>query len=355
MLDLYKVRMNKLGAYIGDARRRNSQKIMDATWMRDTATKPVYVKWVDSGLPTVEDGDEVVYAKYNIKSYYSAQGDEVEYLLQFRLEDIKNNKNIKVGSYVQIENELGEPEWWLIVHLDDRPQFRQFTIFKCLHVYKWVSDKDGRRVVHECLGVPRNQNSYNSGVWLDNILQVVENQYVVIFPTNDDANSIGYDTRFLISNEGRYPPIAWQISKISPKVNGDITYFTMTQEQFDPTRDSAELMIANYNDAYINPTPPGAEDLEITYSGNPAIRAGGSYKKFTVKERINDQLIDVTEDVEWSVDFADGDITKLDYYVEGSSLKVKCTNDYSLIGNKFSIIATCQHGSKSLIVEIIGL
>ena len=164
MLDSYRLRMAALGSYEGEARRRNSQKIMDASWMRDTATRPVYVKWVNSGLPLVDDDDVPVYAKFSVKSYHNITGDEIAYLLQFRHEDMRFNKNIRVGSYVRIVNEMNRPEWWLIVHYDDRPQFRQFSILKCTWIYKWVSRLDGKRVVHQCLGAPRKQNSYNSGV-----------------------------------------------------------------------------------------------------------------------------------------------------------------------------------------------
>ena len=66
MIDSYRLRMATMGGYEGEARRRNSQKIMDASWMRDPATKPVYVKWVDSGVPVVDDDDEMLYAKYNM-------------------------------------------------------------------------------------------------------------------------------------------------------------------------------------------------------------------------------------------------------------------------------------------------
>lgn len=164
MFESYKLRMAALGGYEGEAKRRNAQKIMDASWLRDTATKPVYVKWVDSGLPMIEDGDVPVYAKYNVKSYHNITGDEVAYLLQFRLEDIANRSDIKVGSYVSIPNEMNQPEWWLIVHYDDRLQFRQFSILKCTWTYKWVSMVDGKRTIYSCLGAPRKQNSYNSGV-----------------------------------------------------------------------------------------------------------------------------------------------------------------------------------------------
>ena len=361
MLDLYKLRMAALGSYEGEARRRNSQKIMDVSWMRDPATKPVYVKWVDSGLPIVDDDDFPVYAKFNVKSYHNITGDEVAYLLQFRQEDIKNNPNIRVGSYVQIANEMDEPEWWLIVHLDDRTQFRQFSILKCTWTYKWVSRVSGQRVVYQCLGAPRKQNSYNSGVWLDYVTQTVENQEVLWLPTNDDTKTIVYDTKFLKSSTGRYPPLKWSITKIEDTAIDGISRFTLAQGQFDPAKDNAELMIADYYSSYVEPELPELEeipttrDLEIVYSGKPVVRAGGGYKKFTLKARIDEKLIDVTKDVEWKIDFTDGDPTKLEYSVNDNVFKIKCLPDYSLIGKTFVITAVSEYSSASLIVEVIGL
>ena len=361
MFDAYRLRMAALGGYEGEARRRNSQKIMDASWMRDAATKPVYVKWVDTGLPVVDDDDIPVYAKYNVKSYYNITGDNIAYLLQFRLEDMKNRPDIKVGSYVQIKNEMGEPEWWLLVYFDDRSQFRQFSILKCTWTYRWVSKIGGKRRIFECLGAPRKQNSYNSGVWLDYTTQTVENQEVLWIPTNDDTKTIYYDTKFLKSSTGRYPPIAWKVSKIEDTATEGISKITMTQEQFNPATDNAELMIGNYYESAVEPEIketeeiPTVSDLEITYSGSPAIRAGGGYKKFTLKTRIDGKLVDCTDDIEWSIDFPDSDPTKLTTSVMDNIFKVKCTNDYSLIGKTFTITAKVENSSKSLIVEVVSL
>ena len=360
MLDSYRLRMAAIGGYEGEARRRNAQNIMDAAWMRDPATKPVYVKWVDSGLPMVDDDDIPVYAKYNVKSYHNITGDEIAYLLQFRLEDMRDNPNIKVGSYVQIMNEMDEPEWWIITHLDDRTQFRQFSILKCLHVYRWVSRVDGKRRIYECLGAPRNQSSYNSGVWLDYTFQVPENQHIAMLPTNSDTRTIGYDCRFLISDPERRPAIAWHVSKIMSSFNGSITKFTMTQEQFNPATDNADLMIASYWESAVEPELPELEevptisDLEITYSGKPAVRAGGGYKKFRLKTRINGELVDVSDDVEWSIDFG-GREDKLECSVVDNVFRVKCTNDYSLIGETFTITAESKNSTKSIIVEVTSL
>ena len=361
MLENYKLRMAALGSYNGEARRRNSQKIMDASWMRDPATKPVYVKWVNSGLPVVDDDDPVLYAKFNVKSYHNITGDEIAYLLQFRLEDMKQRSDIKVGSYVQIRNEMDEPEWWLIVHYDDRTQFRQFSILKCTWVYKWVSNASGKRIIYQCLGAPRKQNSYNSGVWLDYTMQVVENQDVFWVPTNDDTKTLLYDTRIMKSEPGRYPPIVYKVSKVEDTATQGITKLTMTQEQFDSARDNVELMICNYYEHTVEPELPKTEEiptfsnLEIVYSGKPAVRAGGGYKKFTLKERVDGQLVDPTKDVKWDIDFSDGDLAKLEPSMAGNVCKVKCSNDYSLIGKTFTINATSEYSSTSIIVEVISL
>lgn len=360
MLESYRLRMAALGGYEGEAKRRNAQKIMDASWMRDAATKPVYVKWVDRGLPMIEDDDVPVYAKYNVKSYHNITGDSVAYLLEFRLEDMQTNPDIKVGSYVQIMNEMNEPEWWLIVHFDDRLQFRQFSILKCTWTYKWVSRVNGKRIVYECLGAPRKQNSYNSGVWLDYTAQTVENQEVLWLPTNDDTKTILYDTKFLKSSPGRYPALKWTVTKIEDTATDGISKFTVAQTQFDPAKDNADLMIADYWESAVEPELPELEEtptisnLEITYSGKPAVRAGGGYKKFSLKSRIDGKLVDISDDIEWSVDFG-GNEEKLELSVQDNILKVKCLNDYSLIGKTFTVTATTEYGSKSLIVEVTSL
>ena len=360
MIDSYKARMAALGSYDGEYKRRHSQKIMDASWKRDVATKPVFVKWVDSGLPEVNDNDVPVYAKFNVKSYHNITGDEVAYLLQFRLEDMKNNPNIKVGSYVQIKNEMDEPEWWLIWHLDDRLQFRQCTIVKCTWVYQWTSFKDGHRVVHQCLGVTRNQNNYNSGCWLDYTFEVVEQQHVMLMPSNNDTNMLTYNTRMLVSNEGRYPPIAWKVSKVQPSVTSDTVRFTMTQEQYNAATDSADLMIADYNKFCVTPEVVSPRDelneenLEITYSGSPAVRAGGGFKKFVLKTVVDGEQVDPIDAVTWSFDFGDNR-DNLETSIEKNAFKVKCKPNYSLIGSTFTITAQCAGSTTSLVVEVISL
>lgn len=189
----------------------------------------------------------------------------------------------------------------------------------------------------------------------------VENQEVFFVPTNDDTKTIYYDCKFLKSMPGRYPPIAWKISKIEDTLVDGITRFTMTQEMFDPARDNAELLIGNYYESAVEPEifeteeTPTVSDLEITYSGSPAVKAGGGFKKFALKSRTDGKLVDCTEEVSWSIDFPDGDLAQLETSVNANIIKVKCKPDYLLIGKTFTITATTQYGSKSLIVEVTSL
>ena len=179
-------------------------------------------------------------------------------------------------------------------------------------------------------------------------------------PTNDDTKTIQYDTKFLKSSPGRYPALKWTITKIEDSATDGISMFTMAQTQFDPARDNVELGIADYWESAVEPVQAVIEEtktisnLEITYSGSPAVRAGGGYKKFSMKQYVDEKLVDVMEDVEWSVDFC-GNEEKLDCAIQDNIFKVKCANDYSLIGSAFTITATTMYGSKSLIVEVTSL
>lgn len=135
----------------------------------------------------------------------------------------------------------------------------------------------------------------------------------------------------------------------------------MTQEQFNPATDNAELMIADYWSQAVEPEIfeteeiPTVSDLEIAYSGKPAVRAGGGFKKFALKSRIDGKLVDCPEEVNWSIDFPDGDSTQLETSAADNTFRVKCKPDYLLIGKTFTITATTKYGSKSLIVEVTSL
>lgn len=198
MYDLFKNRMMLQGSNMGEVLKRQSDKIMDATFTRDIAYRKCYIQDKGTIFPdqTLEGyvkakavfqgkeryspmklkGFKPIDCKYFVNKYYSISGDSVDYLLQFRPLEHGRNPNVRVGAFVFVPDDLGVYNLWLIVARDDRPQFPQFYILKCNLLLKWeIEEKDwplfeGKHVdtgSYVAWAVQRTQSSYNSGVWTD--------------------------------------------------------------------------------------------------------------------------------------------------------------------------------------------
>lgn len=356
MFEAYKNRMALHGAHMSDMLRRQSNMVIEQTWTRDPNYRQVYVVKVDNGLPEVTTENELIDVKFNIKTYQSITSDEVSYLLQFRHGEEKRHPEVAIGSYVYIQDEDGEWKWWLICHLDEQPSFRQYQILECNWTFGWVVD--GK--IYHCLGVQRVQQSYNSGSWDGDRFTFVDNITSAWLPTNNDTLTIGYNQRFIISDQRRRPPLVWQISKIEDTQPEGLTKLKFTQETFDPIRDNAELMLANYYSSSITPDVAEVEtDLRqpavITYSGTkPTLKVGGNFKTFTASF-VDHNVVPQ----EWIISNENGLITPemQDYIVayDGNKLKLKIARNYNLIKQVLIIQVIGTDGSTGEIkMEVVG-
>lgn len=354
MYEAYKNRMAMRGGNMSEMLRTQSRMVIEQTWDRDPNYRRVYVVKVDSGLPTVTPLHELVDVKFNIKTYSNITSDEPSYWMQFRHGAEKSNPNIGIGSYVYMEDEDGEWKWWMIQHLDERPSFRQYQILECNYTLKWIHE--GK--IYESLGIQRIQQSYNSGSWDGDRLTFVDNVTSVILPTNSDSLTIDYNKRFIISDERRYPPIVYTVSKIEDTQPIGLTEFKFTQETFDPTHDNAELMICNYYDSEIEPIPNVPNNVitstaTIAYNGTkPTVKVGGSYKIFTPS--FSDETVTVDK---WIISDENGDISGNTNYIierDGDKLKLKVALNYNLIGTVLTVKLTGSDGSMAqLSLEVV--
>lgn len=354
MFEAYKNRMAYRGKNVSEMLRTQSTMVIEQTWDRDPNYRQVYVVKVNSGLPEVTAKHELIDAKFNVKSYANITSDEPSYWMQFRHGAEKQYPDIGIGSYVYMQNEDGDWQWWLLVHLDDRPMFRQYQVLETNYVFKWITD--GK--IYNCLGVQRIQQSYNSGSWDGDRFTFVDNVTSCILPTNSDSLTIGYNKRFIISDEKRYPPLVYQVSKIEDTQPIGLTTFKFTQETFDQIHDNAELRICNYYDSPIKPEDSNIESdvvgtATITYNGaKPTVKVGGSWKIFT--PTFNDESITVSK---WTISDENGDIGgNKNYTVErdGDSLKLKVALNYNLIGTVLTVQVVGSDGSTSeLSVEVV--
>lgn len=360
MFEHYKNRMAHKGSNASEMLRTQSNMVIEQTWDRDPNYRRIYVVKVVHGLPAITAKHELVDVKFNVDAYQKVGSDEPAYHLQFRHGAEKLNSDIAVGSYVYMADEDDEWKWWLITSLDERPQFRQYTINECNWELGWV--RDGK--IYRHLGVLRegssgdvDENSYTS---------IVDGTLTIWLPTTDDSATIGYNQKFLISDKRRTTPLAWETSRIVDTHPFGLTKLKMKQVTFDPVHDNAGLMLANYYDSEILPVEPNEETLvnqfSITHNGaKAAVKIGGSEKVFTA------QLPDDNHfDIQWSI--SDGDKTYDcpyenntlvfgDYTITTAdrTMKLKVGSNYDLIGTVLTVKAKCADKSTGeLQVEVIG-
>ncbi len=353
MFEHYKSRMAHKGTTQSEMLRMQSNMVIEATWDRDPNYRRVYVVKVNRGLPEVTDKHELIDVKFNIDTYQKVGSDEPAYHLQFRHGAEKRNPDIAVGSYVYMENEDGEWQWWLILGCDERPQFRQYHIAETNYELGWVLDG----TIYHHLGVLRggssgdvDENSYTS---------TVDGTLSVWLPTTNDAVTIGYNQRFLISDERRSTPLAWEVSKIEDTQPFGITKLKLKQSTFDQIHDNSDLMLASY---YVDGVEPVEPDIEqelsgtatISYSGTkPTIKVGGSAKTFTPVFSVEGTTV-----AQWLISDENGDISgDTNYIVErdGELLKIKVVANYNLIGKILIVQCVGSDGSAAEVqMEIVG-
>lgn len=342
MFEQYKNRMAHRGSTMGEMIRMQSNMVIEQTWDRDPNARRVYVVKASRGLPTVTDKHELIDVKFNVDTYQKALSDEPAYHLQFRHGAEKQYPDIGIGSYVYMTDEDGEWKWWMITGLDERPQFRQYTINECNWKFGWVVD--GKIYYH--IGVLRNGSSTREAAE-NSYTSIVNGNCIVWMATNAETQLIRPGQRFLISDVGRVPPLCYVVSTIVDTMPLGMTRFVMTQSTFDPEHDSADLMLADYNGNSVEPKEPSETNdaigsVSISYSGTTAtVKVGGSYKTFTPTFSADGVSVDkwiVTD--ESGKDILD-DTTNYTIAFDGDKLKLKVSANYYLI-------------DKVLTIEVIG-
>jgi hypothetical protein len=345
MYEEFRKRMDRRGSFMGETMRRQSDMIVNATWLNSVSARRVQVKWLNRGLPpeyaSAEEFEDPIDAHFELKSEYSVANGASPYYLTFRPGELIRHPEIKVGAYVSIPNVDNIPEWWIIVFIEDDNELKKSYIMKCNWTFNWVVD--GKIYSH--LGVLRNgsstreadENAYTT---------TVNGNGVMWMATNFDTQTLKHGQRLLISDEGRMPPLCYSIGDIIDTRPIGLTKFVLTQNTYDASHDNAELMLANYYDSNVEPeeSDPEIENLGtavITYNGTkPTVKVGGSYKIFTAS--FSDENVTVDK---WLVSDENGDISAdtNNYTIEylDKQMKLKVAQNYELIG-------------KVLIVQVIG-
>lgn len=183
-LEMYK---KLIGSHtLGEARKLNSDMIMEASWDGDINTRVCYLYdyWHDDhktqlkNLDSPNDPKKIpISLKWRRSSAQTYDKDTVSHHIQMKPSQKMNvpyyqeffgeryDAIFPVGLYLDIPDEKGILNRWLIVGVANYyvSQFPTFEVLPCDKIINWIWN--GQKI--KMAGCLRSQNSYNSGVWTD--------------------------------------------------------------------------------------------------------------------------------------------------------------------------------------------
>lgn len=391
----------------GEAKKNQSDMIMEATWDEDVQSTVAYV------YDYYHDDEPLIYRdlhpeksrtkcrvdiKFITNAYNQESKDEVGKHIQFK--PSFDWKTVTQLSYYQKIVNKYESSYPLALYFDiyDRNekiyrkwlctefantldnQFPTWYILPCDHLFQWVTDG----IKYQMVGVSRSQNSYNSGVWQNRggVVQLTmpENQRVCVLPMNEISSTIFYDQRIAMSAPTKVP-ITWKCSKVDNTNPKGILHLTFAQSRWDEHTDAFEYehidgledmsskydprrtVIGIYADYYSSAVEPVEKEVpkldihgEITWNALAQVKVGGSYKKFTINFFDRNDPIDFIPG-QWSFSIKGVNCQDLVSVIEDYNvIKVKFIGDDSYIGSVLTIKYRTDTGIETSVdVEIVGL
>lgn len=356
MDDLFKRRMWMLGSTTGQSMRKKSDAIMSKT----------FANTIEGCMCRLYDWNKVfleeIPAKFICTTEYSITGNQVEYKVQFLPHFHPEKKYIdeslpinqpRLGFYIEIPDDDGDYQTWLIIGRNDKFQFIYYNILKCNWEFKWVVDNE----IHKCWGVLRNSGNSGSGTSTDSYTTTVDGQIQMFLPSNKDTYTITYDQRFVITTNPIHPEVFSVSKKESASFIGCLK-FTMSQVQEKDT-DSVDNMIADYDKSKVEPTEKPVQPIDgySIITGAVAIKCGGFEKKYTATfyNASNVLMSDIVPI--WSTDVPIELQDKILVSTINNELRIRSIKDFALIGTVITI--TCSDALNGYIstkkVEVISL
>lgn len=361
-----------------------SDMAMQHTFDNDIATRLCYIydyyhdDQFDEGLggydPSLSKEKIPVKLKFIIKEYKSASKDDPEYHIMFE-PDVWNSMSCKpqwfveeyeklgirfpVGLYVDIPDDRGVYQKWLIFYDEVANQFPKFGVIRCNYLFTWIKDDGIHRYKRKMWGTERSQSSYTSGTWQGRVLNVLDEQGKFWLPWNKLSSEVKHDMRFFISmlQEEPYVYKASKIKNTSPK--GIIT-ITIEQDRFDSNKDYVDFetgeMYANYYASNITPEEIIVEEQNTDTISIEAksynVRIGGSrivYAKIT-----DSSGNDVTDkydglSLQWKFVLQDETLDAIGLIVKDEDYRLKDGNQYKC---KFKFNGDEKYIDKKIIANV---
>lgn len=242
---------------------------------------------------------------------------------------------------------------WLITDVNFHDNMtRSGKMVRCNRQIRWQNQYTGEIIERWCLVT----KPYTSNIAEGMAIATSNREFKIQIPYDEETLLVDLDRRFLLEVINGKPK-AYNVTSVDAQTNhyqdiaGGFLIWNLSQGEYNPHTDNADLMIADYFDPKITPAPE-APLLPCLINGRNTIRED-------VQRRYNVVFYDAAgeittvPDVNWSIDAPDVDIA-----VEEKELVIYLPAGKLPIGSKFTIRAEDAAGAYApaeLEVEVIGL
>ena len=251
-------------------------------------------------------------------------------------------RTISDYKYVKIYDE-DYKRWniWLIMTMPSNNKvYEKVVLYLCNYIAKWQDDNGN--IIYQPFHV-ENASQYNTGEEGDKILTLGYNQLLVYTSLDDNTLYLNRTKRMFI-DYNNVNPLPYRITRIDTvsESYGEsrVICLVFTEDIYNPDVDSIENWLCDYF------KPKVSQPIEITYTGDPIIRVGGSAKTFTANtaETVTWELITVAEQNKY-----------ITMTVTDNKCKIKCSNNELLIGSSIKLKCTDTSGNVGeLLIDVVG-
>lgn len=244
---------------------------------------------------------------------------------------------------------------WLVTNVDfDDEVTRGGRIVQCNRQLRWQNQRTGEIIERWCLVT----KPYTSNIEEGMAIATSNREFKIQIPYDEETIQIDLDRRFLLEVINGEPK-AYTVTSVDSETNryqdidGGFLIWNLSQGEYNPATDNAELMIANYFEPKVAPDPEEPL-LPCLINGRDTIRGGMSR---TYEAVFYDESGEITSGsvAVWNVS-ADSDAVA--WSADGSTLTLTLQDDGLPVGSVITITVTDADGvyaTAEMQVEVIGL
>lgn len=244
---------------------------------------------------------------------------------------------------------------WLVTKVDfDDEITRGGRIVQCNRQIRWQNQHTGEIIERWCLLTKPYTSNIAEGV----VIATSNREFKVQIPYDDETIQIDLDRRFLLEVINGQPK-AYEVTSVDAQTNryqdieGGFLIWNLSQCDYNPATDNAELMIADYFEPKIEPVPD-APLLPCRINGRETIR-GGMRRKYSAV--FYDALGEITQLPQpvWSVS---ADVDAVAWTVAEGVLELYIPEDTLVPGSVITLTVADADGAYApaeMNVEVVEL